>query len=247
MRDNLVVHGIILFQSAVGENDKRFVILTRERGKITVFARGARRPGNQAMALGPFAVGEFEVYEGREAYNLVKSAIKNYFRELASDPGKAYYGFYFLEFAAYYAVENADETELINLLYVTLRAIERDRMDINLIRRIFELKVLAIEGEYPNVFECASCGSKDNLNAFSFKRRGLVCDKCRSDDDMTDVSGSCIYTMHYVITADTAQIYAFSITDEVKKQFMYIVAKYLNMYVTHDFKSLEVLESIGLK
>ncbi len=246
MSENLIVHGMILFQSAVGENDKRMVVLTKERGKITVFARGGRRPGNAALALGPFATGEFEVYEGRNAYTLGKANISNYFRELSVYPDKAYLGFYFLELASYYAVENADESALINLLYVSLRAIEKSLLELSLIRRVFELKLLSIEGEYPNVFQCVTCGTKENLNYFSFEKRGVHCEECKKSDDYL-LTKSCLYTLQYIITEELSKIYAFNITDEVKEQFIYVVGKYFNMYVGHNFKSLEVLESIGLK
>ncbi len=42
-----------------------------------------------------FAFGQFELYEGRSTYNLVKAEITNYFRELTMDLEAAYYGFYF--------------------------------------------------------------------------------------------------------------------------------------------------------
>ena len=155
---SITVTGMVLTAMPISDYDKRITILTKERGKITAFARGARRPGSQLLAAtNPFAFGEFELFEGRSSYNLTKASIQNYFRELVTDLDAASLGFYFMEFAEYFCQENSDEVEMLKLLYQSLRALESPHIPKELVRAVFELKAITINGEGPSVFECMHC------------------------------------------------------------------------------------------
>ncbi|MGN0291165.1 MAG: DNA repair protein RecO, partial [Lachnospiraceae bacterium] len=201
MGQNLVLTGMVLSVIPIGDYDKRITLLTKERGKITAFARGARRPNSQLLAAtNPFSFGQFELYEGRSTYNLAKAEITNYFRELAEDLEAAYYGFYFLELADYYAVENGNEVELLKLLYQSLRALESDAYLNRLVRCIYELKVLTINGEYPNVFSCRKCKKEEDLTWFSTKYAGTLCEACGKEEGVIQIDTSTLYTMQYIIT-----------------------------------------------
>lgn len=246
MGQNIVLTGMVLHVMPIGEYDKRITVLTKERGKITAFARGARRPTSQILAAAnPFSFGEFEFFEGRSTYNLVKAAISNYFRELSEDPVKACYGFYFLEIADFYGQENTDGTGLLKLLYQTLRALGNPVFDSRLIRRIYELRILLEEGEYPGAFACQRCKKTEDLKWFSVKRHGTLCSFCGGEESAIPLDESTLYTLQYILSSEIERLYTFRVSDDVLKRLEQIMDRFFTMQASHNFQSLEILKTIA--
>ena len=246
MREQLKLTGMVLSAVPIGEYDKRVVVLTKERGKITAFARGARKPnGSLLAAANPFCFGEFSFYEGRNAYTMVQADVKNYFWELAEDFEGAYYGFYFMEFADYYARENNDDAELLKLLYLSLRALQNPHLEKELVRTVFELRAMMVNGEYPQTFQCVECGREQGLCMFVPKRDGLVCRACASHyQEGMPLRESAIYTLQYVISSPLQKLYTFAVTPEVLRELQAVTERFRKKYIEKPFRSLEILQSI---
>ncbi len=245
MGQTVVLTGMVLTAMPVGDYDKRITILTRERGKIAAFARGARRPNSQMLAASnPFCFGEFELYEGKSAYSLVRTTIHNYFRELTEDLDSVYYGFYFLEFAEYYCQENNDEKEMLKLLYQSLRALQSPAYSARLVRAVFELKALAINGEGPEMFSCIRCHGSEGLRVFSVNRGGIFCETCGKDITGTRLLDSTRYTFQFIISSSIEKLYSFQVSEEVLIQMEGILKEYMDYYLHHKFKSLQILEIV---
>lgn len=245
MGETYTVTGMVLSAQPVGEYDKRLVILTREKGKIAAFAKGVRRPGNSQMAGSrPFSFGEFDLFEGRSSYTVAGMRIQNYFDELAADLEGAMYGCYFLEFAGYYARENVDGSEMIKLLYQSFRALLKVAIPNELVRRIFELKLMTINGEYPNVFSCMSCNSEnENFHYFDFEKNGFICDKCISKHSFAmPIMEATSYTLQYIITSTIERLYTFTIKEEVLKELEAIMDRELERFIDKKMNSLEILK-----
>ena len=247
MTNQITVTGMVLTSAPVGEYDRRVVLLTKERGKISAFARSARRPNSALMGVtSPFSFGEFTLYEGRTSYTLVSASISNYFSDLRMDVEGAYYGFYFMDIASYYAREANDETALLKLLYQTFRALVNVHIPNRLIRRIYELRAITINGEGPQVFECISCGDKEREKVFSVRRGGLLCSECEGiAGDGVILLPSTWYTLQYIVSAPIEKLYTFVVKEDVMSELEHLTDAYLGEYLGRRFKSLEILETIA--
>lgn len=247
MSDRLELTGMVLSAVPMGEYDKRIVLLTKERGKISGFAKGARRQNSPLLAaVKPFSFGTFECFEGRTSYNIYQAQITNYFEKLSADFEAAWYGMYFLEFADYYARENNDEKELLKLLYVSLLALENPHIDRRLARRVYELRAMTVNGEYPETFCCVSCGSTENLSGYSHKKNGVLCADCLAAERGERLRESTVYTMQYVISTPIEKLYTFAVSEEVLGELSRLVERFRKTCVDKNFKSLEILESLRI-
>lgn len=238
-----IVTGMVLSAMPVGDYDKRLVLLTKELGKISVFAKGARRPNSALLACSqPFSFGEFSLYIGRNSYSIVSAEISNYFQELRNDIEGVYYGMYFCEFVEFITKENNDEKEILKLMYQTLRAVAKRTIELPLVRVIFEFKIMALSGMAPQVFECVKCGKEEQQYRFSVDSGGLLCEDCRIyDAKAMRLSTSSIYTLQYIISKDIENIYTFRVSKEVLSELIKCVKRYRNHYIDHEFKSSELL------
>ena len=247
MSDRITLTGMVLSALPVGEYDKRIVLLTKERGKISGFAKGARRQNSPMMAAAnPFCYGTFECFEGRTSYNIYQAQIDQYFEKLSLDFESAYYGMYFLEFADYYARENNDERELLKLLYVTLRALEHGRVERKLIRYIYELRAMVINGEYPESFSCVSCGATEQLCGYSEEKNGVICQNCLPRMRGKRILETTVYTMQYVTAAPLEKLYSFTLSPEVEKEFIALQERFRRKMIDRDFKTLEILNTLQI-
>lgn len=215
MQDLLTMTGLVLKAEPVGEYDKRVVILTKERGKLAAFARGARKQSSRLLApTCPFSFGQFGLYAGRNSYTLTEASISNYFEALRKDFEGACFGQYFLEICDYCARENNDERELLKLLYQSLRALSASSIPKELVRYIFEIRTVVINGEFP----------------------GLP-DEAKWQD-------STRYTIHHITTAPVEKLYTFIVSPQVLGELKRLADFYRKRFLNEPFHSLQILDTL---
>ena len=186
MKDFIELTGIVIKSMPIGDFDRRVTIFTKERGKIFAFARGARRINNQMMGFARmFAYGKFRLYEGRDSYNIINADIANYFEEISADIEMTCYGTYFLEMLDYYTRESLVDIDSLKLIYYTLLALTKKSIPNRLVRRIYELKLMALNSDYDErpelkdktaiyTWEYIICSRPEKLFTFVITEEALI-------------------------------------------------------------------------
>ena len=124
---------------------------------------------------------------------------------------------YFLEYAAYYTRENNDDLLMLKLLFQSVRAITKPKIDNRLIRAVFEIKTVQVNGEYP----------------------GLPTGR--------DFLPATVKAVDHIVSSDIEHLYTFAVSDEVLEELLYLGDLYRKRVVDRQFKSLETLENCMLK
>ena len=208
----LSVTGMVIKQEPSGEFDRRLVILTKEKGKITVFAKGARRQNSVlCAATNPFAFGRFTLFAGRSAYSLREAFIDDYFESMRTDVKMAFYGMYFLEIADYYSRENMDDANLLRLLYQGIRVLENPIHSLRFTKAVFEIKAIQINGELPHV-------------------------------DENRLSPGVVKAVSFIQESPVNKVFSFKLSDESENELVALAKEISDFTFDKKFTSLQLLE-----
>ncbi len=254
-----VVTAMVLSASNVGEQDRRVTLLTKERGKISAFMKGARRQGSAlAAAANPMCFGTFYGYDsGRNMY-IQKVDITCFYEGIIGNYDKTCLASYFLEMAEYLSVEEGDEAGRLLLTYMALKAVEAGMVEPELLKVIYELRTLVVDGEQPELFRCVGCGTSRTARTsqspavtallegepgayFSLVGRGVTCASCAQKMAAVPLSPAALYALRFIETAPVNKLFSFRLTDEVKSEVIMLLNNYRRNYSNHLYKSEQFL------
>lgn len=198
------------------EYDRRVILLTRQTGKITVFAKGVRRQGSKNMAsTEPFVYGQFKLFEGKNAYNLAEADIENYFEELRLDMEKMCYASFFTDAVERTTKENNDEAQILKLLYRSMQGLLSPGLTSRFVSTVFSLKLLMENGVYGG----------------SSAEEGI--------ENGTKLA------LDHIMKSEIKDIFAFRVSDSCASELDGIAKKRLREFVGTGLKSLEVMKDMG--
>ena len=232
------VNRIVTAESNMGDYDKMLTILTPNLGKIGCSAKGSRRPKSLLLSGSQFlCFGEYLLFKGSDNYTMNSCETIEMFYNIRTDLDKLTYASYITKIINDITTENQNSFNTLKLFLNTLYMISETDKNLDFITSVFKLRILKILGFQPNVSECVSCKSKENIAYFSIKDNGFKCKECgKQDSSCIEMSEATKNAIIYIMKADPKKIFSFELSEKCQKELELIANIYLNEKLEKEYK-----------
>ncbi len=226
--------GIILRQINIANDRKMLVLLTRKFGKISA-GTGIRTSGKRksSLPLRAFTHGRYELYHGRNMFNVNSADTIESFYELGENIDSFFSASYVLEFTDKVLPENVPAEAVLDTLTGMLRILSGRKKKYRSLLIMYQWKVLQLLGYMPVLDHCVRCGNGHAESGLSIVDGGVICTDCRH-------SGTVNMRLLYDLKFDIIQILKFIEKSEIEVfsnlAFSDETAEYLNK-VLHSYLS----------
>ena len=176
--ERFVTCGLVLRETVTRDADKILTVLTPDRGRLSVIARGARRKGSRvAAACQLLAYSEMTLYEKGRWTMLDAADTIELFDGLRQDLTALSLAAYFAELTEAVSDGSGD---VLPLLLNALYALSALKKPPQLVKPAFQFRLMALAGYEPMADGCALCGAPEPENPMLDVVHGVVhCGKCR--------------------------------------------------------------------
>jgi DNA repair protein RecO (recombination protein O) len=172
----------ILRKNIYGEADCILSIFTRDYGKITGFARNAKKSSKRfGGRLEPFIYLRISFRKRTGRMNFVEDCETiNVFSSFRQNVHLFALGSFVMEHIEILVPEEEPNEKAFSLLVDTFSSLDSGRSALPELLR-FQLSILKVSGLMPNLHSCAKCGRViGDRSSFSIKKGGFICSSCNS-------------------------------------------------------------------
>lgn len=241
---------IILRARAYRDSDKIVTFLTRDFGKLTGIAKGAKNSRRRfANCLDPLT--RVRVYfRAKPSASLVFMESCDLLgpATVFADPVKFAYGSYLIELTDQLTGEGHAVPELYDLLHAGLSELEHGAATAAFLRA-FELHLLDLTGYEPHLETCAVCRRPliDRPRVFLDAVHGsFVCDTCRSpEQSWVSVEGETIATLDRLKDASLHEAQALRLPRALATEAAQLLGRLLSLHVGRPLKSVGLIASLS--
>ena len=243
------IEAIVMHRSDVGEADRLLTVLSRERGKLRLNAKGARKVGSRKGGhVELFVRSKMLIAKGRGDIDIVSQVeMIDAYRGLREDLTRSTYAHYAVELIDAFAEEGSEQPEMFDLLAEALTWIATAD-NLPLAARYFELKLLTLAGFQPQLFYCADKGeplqeiTADEFYGWSPNAGGTLCPQhAQNRSDSSRLSLNALKVLRHAVRSDYAAFTALNLRDTVSSEVEQVMLRYIQYVLERKVKSVEFL------
>ncbi|MDF2523933.1 MAG: repair protein RecO [Clostridiales bacterium] len=238
-------NGIVIREVNTGEADKIITILSRSLGKISAFAKSARRTKSSLSAGSQFlCYSDYVLFKGKEMYSINTSDIIEPFYNIRNDMVKLTYCAHMVDILNDVIQEEQPSAKVLQLFLNTLHVLDKTDKSPELLIRIFEVRFLTILGYAPQVTSCINCGSEElTEQVFSFDKCGILCSNCRKkDSNSMSMSTGVVKALQHIVYSRIKDLFSFSLSDQVLDELSKFSRRYVKDRLDRNYTKLDFLK-----
>ncbi|HHW70287.1 MAG TPA: DNA repair protein RecO [Clostridiales bacterium] len=241
------MQGIVLRYSNFKEADRMLTILTPDRGKIQVLARGCRKQKSRFLSASElFSYCDYMLFEYRDIYILTGADINDVFFDIRNDVERFAYGTYILNLTEISANPEEGSYPLFYLLLYSITMLAYSDMCPEDINNIYQMKLSDILGYRPKLERCVYCDrTVSDVDRFSIYNGGVVCKDCY-DREKTgyNIHMGTLQTMRYILNTDLNKLKNLKFTPQVRSELSHLMEQYLAQRLERYAKAKEFIERL---
>ena len=233
--------GIVIRENVKGESNKQIVLLAKGVGRVVLSARGARKANSRLLAATQlFCYADFVVYEGNGFYSINQAELQKSFYNLRTDIDKFSEAMYLTELVDRSCPAGMEQDEVLELLYYAFSVLEKGTLPPKLISRIFELKLLQINGLFAPE-ECHICGESEGDIYFDGRLGAFFCENHKTSNSIF-VYDAVRKAFEHVLTKDGRAVFGFNLSEEALEQLSVILKNYMDVHMDVRLKTRDFFE-----
>ena len=244
----IVTKGIVLRETETKEADKILTLLTQDRGKISVIARGVRRKGcKYAACAQPLVYSEWTLYQKGDWYYANEGITIELFNGLRKDLDAMALGFYFAEMTEAVVAEETPAQEVLRHLLNGLYALSALHKPPNLVKAAFEIKLMCLAGYEPLADSCVYCGCPEpEQPLFDVVEGVLRCRACGVGESSLSMPlcSSSLAALRHVIYGDPKRLYSFQLGEDALRRLGSAAEAFVAAQLERGFRTLDFYKSL---
>ncbi|MGD9712647.1 MAG: DNA repair protein RecO [Thermomicrobiales bacterium] len=241
------VDAIVLGRRDYGETDRIVTLLTRERGKLSAIAKGARKPtARSGPAIEYFAHSRFMLARGRDLDVVTSAELIARPANLQGSLSRLANASHMAELANKLVQEGEVYPVVFQLLLASLHQLDDGNDDLRTVR-CFEVQILSEVGYPLDLWHCSTCQRElgQELNYLGLASGGMLCPDCRSNEGKAlAVSINAQKYLRLLSREGLKGAAQVLVPSTVAAETERVMAAYTSSVVERDLTSLRVLREI---